>query len=765
MSQLSIEQALQKALQHHQAGQLPQAEALYRQVLARQANQPDALHLLGVIARQVGQTRAAVDLIRQAIAQRPDFPAAYTNLGNALKDAGKPDEAIAAFRQAIALNPGFADAYNNLGNGLMAKGQLDEAIASYQQALALRPAYPEALTNLGSATREKGRVEEAVALHRRAIALRPQYAEAHCNLGNALKDMGRLDEAIAAYQQAIALRANYADAHSNLANALLNSARVEDAIAAYRRAIAIKPDSPEILSNLGNALREIGQTEEAIAVHQRAIFLNPTLGEAHSNLSNALREDGQIDQAIAAAQQAIALKPGFAEAFGNLGFALTLNGQIEEALAAYRRAIELNPGNADAQSNYLMTLHYHPDFDAGAIAREHARWEEQHARPLTKWIVPHTNDRDPDRRLRIGYVSPDFHNHPVGRFLEPLLANHDRQSFEIFAYSQGSVADAITRRLRSGIDGWRDIAALSDSRLADLIRWDRIDILVDLTLHAARNRLLTFARKPAPIQVTWLAYPGSTGLKTVDYRLSDPYLDPVGIAESIYSERTFRLPDSYWCYLPHNTASDVGALPVLAKGRITFGCLNNFFKVSEPTLNAWVRILQAVPSSQLLLHAPRGSSRQRLQAQFQNAGIDPQRLQFTFRVPLSDYFRLYDQIDIALDTFPFAGGTTTCDALWMGAPVVSLLGKTAMGRGGFSILSNIGLPELVASSVEDYIQLATTLSQDVPRLTELRANLRQKMQQSPLTDAPRFAHGIEAAYRQMWQRWCASPDQAVARAE
>ena len=722
MAQLTIQQALETAFQHHQAGRLHEAEQLYRQILAQRPEQVDALHLLGIIAHQVGRHDTAVELIRRALARRPDFAEAHNNLGNALRETGQLDGAIAAYHQALACQPGYADAHNNLGNALQAKGHLDDAIIAYRQALAGQPNLPQAHYNLGKALQAKGHLDEAITAYRQALALKPDFAETHNNLGTALKDKGHLDEAIAAFRQAITLN----------------------------------PGLPEAHGNLGNALRDQGQLDEAISACRRAITLKPNAPEAHGNLGAALKDNGQLDEAIAAYRQAIALQPDYAEAHNNLGNALSDQGRPVEALAAYRQANALKSNFHEAHSNLVLGLHYQPDFSAAAIAEEYRHWNLQHAEPLRQFIQPHANDRSPDRRLRIGYVSPDLYGHPVGRFLLPVLAHHDKNCFEVFAYAQVAHPSAMTQRLRSCTDGWRSTVGLTDAQVAELIRQDRIDILVDLAGHTAHNRLLVFARKPAPVQVTYLAYCSSTGLETIDYRLSDPYFDPPGMDESVYSEQTIRLPETYWCYQPSIDTPEVGPLPALERGRITFGCLNNFCKVSEPALAAWAKLLRAVPNSHLLLHSREGSHRQRVHEQLEQEGIEPKRVRFSGRVPAQEYFDLYRRIDIALDTFPYGGGTTTCDALWMGVPVVSLVGKTAVGRGGLSILSNIGLPELAARSEEEYLHLASTLAKDVSRLTEPRSTLRQRMQQSPLMDAPRFARNIEAAYRQMWRTWCAA---------
>jgi len=653
---VTIQQAFQIALQHHQSGRLAEAEAIYRQILAAEPRHADVLHLLGAVAHQTGRNDVAVELIRQAIVLKPNYPEAYSNLGIALKDRGQLDEAIAAHRQAIALQPNLPEAHTNLGVALHQQGQLDEAIAAYHQAIALKPNYPEAYYNLGVALKDRGQLDEAIAAWRQAIALNPNYAEAHYNLGNALKDQGHPDEAIAAYRQALAL----------------------------------KPNFPE----------------------------------AHDNLGNAQKDKGQVDEAIAAWRQALALKPNFPE----------------------------------AHSNLVLTLHYHPGYDAKAIAGEHERWNRQHAEPLGQFLQPHHNDPSPERRLRIGYVSPDFREHPVGRFLLPLLARHGHQSFEIFCYTQVLARDELTGQLSAHADHWRSLVGLSDQQAAELIRRDRIDILVDLAGHTANNRLLIFAHKPAPVQVTWLGYPDTTGLKTMDYRLTDAFADPPGATDHLHSEKLIRLPDCAWCFRPSDQVPPVSARPALAPGCITFGCCNTLAKITAPLLTLWSDILRALPGSRLALKnmGMRTSSTQEwIRHRFEEAGIAKERIELAADVPkFDDHLAFYDRVDIALDTFPYHGTATTCEALWMGVPVVTLAGKTHVSRVGVSILSNIGLGELVANSEGEYVRMAAELARNLPRLSGQRVSLRQRMRASPLMDAARFTGNMEAAYRTMWQRWC-----------
>ncbi len=709
------------AVRLHQAGRLAQADAAYRQVLQQNPRHADALHMLGVLAAQANRRDIALDLIRQAIAIRPGFADAQNNLGNVLKELGRTDEAIAAYREAIRIKPNYSSAHSNLGNALRDKGLLEEAVAAYRQAIIHQPKNAEAYNNLGCVLAEMGRVVEAIAAYEQAIGLQPG-APAYYNLGNSLKLKGELEKAIEAYRQALARQANYPEAWSNLGNALESVGRLDEAIAAYRQSIALRPNEAETYCNLGIALKSGGQLDAAIAVFHQAISLNGKLADAYTNLGNALGDAGRMDEAIAAHRQAVGLNPDFVKAHSNLVFGMQYNS-----------------------------------YDARGIAEELGRWNRRHAEPLKRFIQPHENDRDPERRLRIGYLSADFRGHASANFLMPVLEQYSPKEVEVFCYAQVQRPDEMTRRMREEVSQWRSIVGQSDEEVAELIRSDRIDILVDLKLHTAENRLLIFARKPAPVQVTWLGYPGSTGLETMDYRLSDAYLDPPGMDESVYSERTIRLPDSFWCYDPlEGSGIPVVAPPCLKSGHITFGSLNNFCKMNDALMALWARVLREVKGSRMLVLAREGSHRQRLLDRMRGEGIEGGRVEFVPRQSSRGYLESYHRIDIGLDTFPCNGHTTSLDALWMGVPVVSLVGKTTAGRAGLSVLSNVGLVELAARDEEEYVRIAVELAGDRGRLEQLRSGLRQRMRDSPLMDARRFAQNMEAAYRQMWRAWCAT---------
>ena len=614
---------------------------------------------------------------------------------------------------------------------------------------------PQALA-LALQHHQAGRLQPAEQLYRQILAQQPQHAEALHLLGVIANQTGHSGEAVNLIGQAIALNPRFPAALNNLGIALQDLGRVDEAIAAHRQALALDPNDAATYSNLGNALQDNGQLDEALAAFRQAIALNPNHAKAYSNLGNVLEAKGQLPEAIAACRQALALDPNLFEANANLGNALMEDGQLDAALIACRKALALRPNHAGIHSNLVFRMHYHPAMDAPTLAAEHRRWNHQHAQPLQPFIPPHRNDRSPDRRLRIGYVSPDFREHPVGRFLLPLLAHHDHNNFEIFAYAQLPASDAMTAQLRSHTDHWHGLARVSDPQAAELIGAHQIDILIDLAGHTANSRLLVFARKPAPVQVTYLGYPDTTGLATMDYRLTDAWADPPGQTESYHSEALVRLDPCAWCYQPRASP------PVTPRpdGPITFGSFNTFVKVTAPMLHLWSRILKAVPDSRLLLKAlalGSESTRQRVRGLLGQEGIGPERLELRGGEPhYADHLALYHRIDVALDTFPYHGTTTTCEALWMGVPVVTLAGSCHVSRVGVSLLTTAGLPELVATTTEEYLQIAASLAHDRPRLTHLRATLRPQLQQSPLMDAPRFARTIEAAYRQMWRQWCAA---------
>jgi predicted O-linked N-acetylglucosamine transferase (SPINDLY family) len=480
----------------------------------------------------------------------------------------------------------------------------------------------------------------------------------------------------------------------------------------------------------------------------------------HCNLGNMLFGEDLIDDAIATYRRALELDPRETNVLSNLAGALARRGQVDEALDLFRQALGLKPEDDRTRSSLLFQMHFSPSCPARDILQAAREWDRHHGAPLAARHVPHGNDRTPDRRLRVGYVSPDFRRHCQSLFVAPLLANHDHERFEIFCYADVSNPDPFTSEVLRHADRWRSIAEVDDDVVAALIREDRIDVLVDLTMHMGNNRLRVFARKPAPVQITWLAYPGTTGLSAIDYRLSDPILDPPGSDTSVYAEQTLRLPDVYWCYAPLTSDEDIRAapdrLPPPADGHVRFGCLNNFCKVHEAVIALWSRVLQAVPGSTMAVLVPPGESRVRARATFEKYGSPGDRLEFLDKRARPEYLATYRCMDVCLDTFPYNGHTTSLDAFWMGTPVVTLVAPTVVGRAGLCQATHLELPELVAHDDDDYVTIATRLAMDRPRLAELRATLRSRMERSPLMDAPRFARGMEVALRTAWESWCVS---------
>ncbi|MEO9113257.1 MAG: tetratricopeptide repeat protein [Lacunisphaera sp.] len=529
--------------------------------------------------------------------------------------------------------------------------------------------------------------------------------------------------------------------------------QLADAEAGYRQILADDPNQPEVFYNLGLVLRTVGRLNEAVEAYEHALELRPRFPEAINNLGVVFERLGQLDEAEDVFRHALLLEADSASTLSNLGGVLKDLGRLDEAIDCLSRAHALEPGNARIHSNLIFTLHYSPAFDAAALRRAAVEWDEQQGSSAAAGQQHFPNDPTPNRRLRIGYLASYFRDHCQALFTIPLFSHHDHAQFEIFVYSDVVAPDAITARLQGYSDVWRPTAELTDAEVAALIRDDHIDILVSLTLHMADHRLGVFLEKPAPVQVTWLGYPGTTGVKAIDYRLTDPQLDPPG-SDDFYTEKSIRLPDSFWCYDPLTDEPSVNPLPAGITGPITFGCLNNFCKVTDAVLDLWAQVLRLVPHSKLLLLAPIGSARARVKARL---GLGSDRVEFAAYQPRPDYLELYHRIDIGLDTFPYNGHTTSLDALWMGVPVISRSGSTAVSRAGLSLMTNLGLPELVAETNDQFVQIAIRLANDRNCLASLRAGLRERMQRSPLMDASRFATNMEAAYRFMWRNWCEQP--------
>jgi predicted O-linked N-acetylglucosamine transferase (SPINDLY family) len=522
-------------------------------------------------------------------------------------------------------------------------------------------------------------------------------------------------------------------------------------------ALQIKPEYAEAHNNLGNALQEKKDFTAAIHCYQSAIQFNSQYYKAFNNLGNACQRQGRLNQAIACYQKALEIKPGYCEAFNNAGNALVEFGKIPQAIAHYEKALNVNPAYRVAHSNLLLAMQYQNKINLSMHYSAARKWWQQHAARYFRSGMT-TKHIGGQRRLRIGYVSPDFRQHSVGFFFLPMILNHDRRLVEVFCYSEVKSPDDVTDQVKLLCDHWRPIVGLDDRTVADQVRRDGIDILVDLAGHTAENRLLVFAYKPAPVQVTWLGYPDTTGMPVIDYRLTDEIADPPGESDNYHSETLLRLPDGFLCYGPPENAPAVNALPARHNGRITFGSFNNLPKINSEVIALWSRLLYQVADSRLVLKSKQFADkyvRQRFWDLFSNCGVAAERVTLLPRVAsTAGHLSVYHQVDIALDPFPYNGTTTTCEALWMGVPVITLRGDRHAGRVGASILTRIGLAEMVAESQDQYTRIGMELAEDLDRLKNLRAGMRARMQTSVLCDGRSFARTVENTFQQIWQRGC-----------
>ena len=542
------------------------------------------------------------------------------------------------------------------------------------------------------------------------------------------------------------------------------SATLERALECYRRGdhagcerlcrlmLRREPDQAAAYGLLGALLTlQEQRLDEALACLERAIALDPANAEFHVNCGEACRRSGRLKRAVQCFETALRIDPAAAGAWHNLALAEQTLGNMQAAVAAYRRALEFEPGNPGFHSGMLFTLGWCAGVDGSAMLAEHRRWAALHADALTAQAPAHDNVADPERTLRIGYVGAKF----VAGFVAPILTQHDRSRFRAVVYDNGSADDADVLRLRGLADAWRQTGSMSDAAVAELIRSDGIDILVDLAGHTDRNRLLVFARKPAPLQASYLGYLNTLGMKAVGFRITDGHADPQGVADAYHEERLLRLPHSLWCFEPGGAAPEPGPLPALARGCITFGSFNHLAKVDDEVRLLWSRLLQSVPGSRLLMvGVSAGENCDRLRATFERHGIARGRLEIHGMLDYARYLEQYRQTDIALDSFPYNGGTTTCDALWMGVPVITLAGTYGAARSGVSLLSSVGLHELIAQTPEDYLAIARRLAAEPEALGTLRAGMRGRMRASPLMDGAGFARALEALYRGIWRDWC-----------
>jgi predicted O-linked N-acetylglucosamine transferase (SPINDLY family) len=603
-----------------------------------------------------------------------------------------------------------------------------------------------------------GQLPQAVVLYRQVLQVQPNQSEALHALGVIAAQSKHYEEAMTLIKQAILSNSAVPTFHNSLGNVFWLQKQLDEALECYQRALSLNPNLVEIYNNVGMIFGEQGKFAEAMACFQRVLAVHPKEVNALYNLGLAFSKQGRLTEAEACYQQVLTLNPNYVEAYSNLGKVCKDRGKIAEAIQYYRTALHLQPTYVEAYNNLLYTFNFSPDYDLAMMFAEHQQFNQRYALPLASVIKPPRNHRDSQRRLKLGYISPDFRKHSLTYFVEPVLSHHDHDQFEVFCYYNNLKVDEVTRRLQQYADHWITCAGWSDEVLAERIRQDQIDILVDLMGHTANNRLLVFARKPAPIQVfNTIGYSNTTGLTAMDYRITDGYIDPEGVAEEFSSETLVKMPVSYYCYRPNDDSPPVNDLPAIQNGYLTFGAFNSYAKLTQPTLALWTTVLQAVSGSKLRVMTRELNDpvlRQELYDRFTLFGISPERLIMGSAPSTEETLKAYHQIDIGLDPFPFCGATTTCQALWMGVPVITLVGKTPAARAGLSILSALGLTEVIAYTSQDYLNIAIRLAGEIEYLQRLRATMRDRMTASPLMDAVGFTRHLESAYRAMWEKWC-----------
>lgn len=761
------------------------AETLARNAVSEHPNFGFGWKLLGVAQQMLGVP--AILSMRRAAELLPEDPDTHLNLGAALLTSGDLSGAEVALRQAIAIDPDIAEAHTNLGSVLERKGLMQEASASYEVAARLAPNDQSSQLRHANACRAAHDFEKAISAYRRAeaIAALPsdallgfaltlsdsgaaeaafEYfratlaasggdAETHRLFGDALMAGNRLDEAELEYRNALLFKPDLFSAQLNLGTCLDRQCKREDALRAFRRASQIDPLSPLAHANQSASLYRLGRYEEAVAAAQQAINNDPNLPSAYLNLGSALQALLEYPAAMLAFNEALRLRPDYANACRNIGEVLLEYGEVDGAIRHYRRAIELGDDSASLVQSLIFAQHYLPETEQLAAHRaavqRYAEKIRATATPFRDW--PRTNRAQ--WKLRVGLISGDFHQHPVGIFCEGAIREFDAPDIELFAYYNEHRRDDLNARLRPLFSQWRDIENLPDPELAALIRADEIDILVDMAGHCARNSLSVFALRPAPVQATWLGYFATTGLAEIDYFITDSRVLPE-YAEGELIERPKRLPDSFLCLAPPSEEIDIAPPPLERSDHFTFGCFNYSTKVNDAVIALWSTILAAVPASKLFLKSRQlafAPAVDRIVAGFSKHGIEKERLIIEAASPSRQYYEAYNRVDLCLDPFPYTGGTTSVDALWMGVPVLTLHSDLLIGRQGESILQTVGLPEFVARSQDEYAARAIALANDSQPLRDLRSTLRERLLASPLCDSRKYGDALANLFREMWQ--------------
>ncbi|TYK07429.1 putative UDP-N-acetylglucosamine--peptide N-acetylglucosaminyltransferase SPINDLY isoform X1 [Cucumis melo var. makuwa] len=739
----------------------------------------------GILYKEEGRLVEAAESYQKALRVDPSYrPAAeclavvLTDLGTSLKLSGNSQDGIQKYYEALKIDPHYAPAYYNLGVVYSEMMQYDTALSCYEKAAFERPMYAEAYCNMGVIYKNRGDLESAIACYERCLAVSPNFEIAKNNMAIALTDLGTkvklegdINQGVAYYKRALYYNWHYADAMYNLGVAYGEMLKFDMAIVFYELAFHFNPHCAEACNNLGVIYKDQDNLDKAVECYQLALSIKPNFSQSLNNLGVVYTVQGKMDAAASMIEKAILANPTYAEAYNNLGVLHRDAGNITMAVDAYERCLKIDPDSRNAGQNRLLAMNYIDEGHEDKLYEAHRDWGRRFMRlypQYTSW----DNPKDPERPLVIGYVSPDYFTHSVSYFVEAPLVHHDYANYKVVIYSAVVKADAKTIRFRDKVlkhgGVWRDIYGIDEKKVASMVREDKVDILVELTGHTANNKLGMMACRPAPVQVTWIGYPNTTGLPTIDYRITDALTDPPNTKQK-HVEELVRLPECFLCYTPSPEAGSVSSAPALSNGFITFGSFNNLAKITPKVLQVWARILCAIPNSRLVVKCKPfccDSVRQRFLSTLEQLGLESQRVDLLPLILLNhDHMQAYSLMDISLDTFPYAGTTTTCESLYMGVPCVTMAGSVHAHNVGVSLLSKVGLGHLVAKNEEEYVKLALQLASDVTALSNLRMSLRNLMSKSPVCDGPNFILGLESTYRKMWHRYCKGDVPSLRRME
>ncbi|XP_031473645.1 probable UDP-N-acetylglucosamine--peptide N-acetylglucosaminyltransferase SPINDLY [Nymphaea colorata] len=733
-----------------------------------------ALTHCGILYKDEGHLLEAAESYQKALKANPSYKLAseclaivLTDLGTSLKLAGNTQEGIQKYCEALKIDGDYAPAYYNLGVVYSEMMQYDLALSCYEKAAQHRPMYAEAYCNMGVIYKNRGDLETAIACYERCLSMSPNFEIAKNNMAIALTDLGTklklegdINQGVACYKKALFYNWHYADAMYNLGVAYGEMLKFEKAIVFYELALHFNPHCAEACNNLGVIYKDRDNLDKAVECYQMALRIKPNFSQSLNNLGVVYTVQGKMDAAASMLEKAIVANPTYAEAYNNLGVLYRDAGNIVLAVEAYEQCLRIDPDSRNAGQNRLLAMNYINEGHDDKLFEAHREWGRRFTRlypQYTSW----DNPKDLNRPLIVGYVSPDYFTHSVSYFIEAPLLYHDYTNYKVVVYSAVVKADAKTNRFKERVlkkgGTWRDIYGIDEKKVAAIVREDKVDILVELTGHTANNKLGLMACRPAPIQATWIGYPNTTGLPTIDYRFTDSFADPPNTRQK-HVEELVRLPGCFLCYTPSTEAGIVSQAPALTNGFVTFGSFNNLAKITPKVLQVWAKILCAVPNSRLVVKCKPfccDSVRQKFLSTLEQLGLEPLRVDLLPLILLNhDHMQAYSLMDISLDTFPYAGTTTTCESLYMGVPCVTMAGSVHAHNVGVSLLTKIGLKHLIAKTEEEYIQLAIQLASDISALSTLRMTLRELMLKSPVCDGPKFAQSLESTYRRLWRRYC-----------